>query len=103
MHLEPGSFGHTLFLAWFVVLLLLSVVAILVRTKRASGVERQQIKWLAFGAAPAILIVPFIASQFPEAYPLQQIFFLWLPVTIGIAVLRHRLYDIDRLVNRTAV
>jgi hypothetical protein len=103
LRLEPGSFGHTVFLAWFGVLLLLSVVSILVRAYRASGVERQQIKWLAFGAIPALLVVPFIASQFPQAFPLQQIFFMWLPVTIGIAVLRHRLYDIDRLVNRTAV
>ena len=103
LRLEPGSLGHTLFLAWFGVLLLLSVVSILVRAYRASGVERQQIKWLAFGAVPAILIVPFIASKFPQAFPLQQIFFMWLPVTIGIAVLRYRLYDIDRLVNRTAV
>ena len=101
LRLEPGSIGHTGFLAWFVALLLLSVAAILVRAKRASGVERQQIKWLAFGAVPALVVVPLIASRFPQAYPLQQIFFMWLPVTIGIAVLRYRLYDIDRLVSRT--
>ena len=85
------------------VLLVLSIASILLRAKRASGVERQQIKWLAFGAVPALLVVPFLASQFPQAFPLQQIFFMWLPLTIGIAVLRYRLYDIDRLVNRTVV
>lgn len=90
------TFGP-LFLAFLPVLLVMSTVSILVRARRASGVERQQIKWLALGAIPALLVIPWLAPQF------QQIFFMWVPVTIGIAVLRHRLYDIDRLVNRTAV
>jgi hypothetical protein len=101
----PDSFGalNTLMIGCLFALVVVSVASILLRAKRASGVERQQIKWLAFGAVPALLVVPFLASQFPQAFPLQQIFFMWLPVTIGIAVLRHRLYDIDRLVNRTVV
>lgn len=94
---------NALAIACLLVLAVLSVASVLVRAYRASGVERQQIKWLAFGAVPALLVVPLIASRFPQAYPLQQILFMWLPVTIGIAVLRYRLYDIDRLVNRTAV
>jgi len=92
-----------LFLAWWLALIVLSVVSILVRTHRASGVERQQIKWLAFGAAPGILVIPMVASSFPVFLPLQMVGFMWVPMTIGIAVLRHRLYDIDRLVNRTVV
>lgn len=100
---DPLGLINTLAIGCLFLLIVLSVVAILVRAKRASGVERQQVKWLAFGAIPALLVVPFIASQFPQAFPLQQIFFMWLPVTIGIAVLRYRLYDIDRLVNRSVV
>jgi hypothetical protein len=91
-----------LLLGLLLVLVVLSVASILLRAKRASGVERQQIKWLAFGAVAALLVV-LLASRFPQAFPLQQIFLMWLPVTVGIAVLRHRLYDIDRLVNRTVV
>lgn len=101
----PDPFGAllTLMIGCLIVLIVLSVASILVRAHHASGVERQQIKWLAIGAVPAILVVPFIAGQFPQAFPLQQIFFMWVPVTVGIAVLRYRLYDIDRLVKRTAV
>lgn len=91
------------FLAWWLALILMSVVSILVRTRRASGAERQQIKLLALGAVPGLVVIPSIAGFFPEARPLLMVFFMWVPVTIGIAVLRYRLYDIDRLVNRTAV
>lgn len=94
---------NSLLIAWLPVLLVMSVVSILVRTSRASGAERQQIKWLAFGAIPGVILVPVAASLFPQAFPLQMVFFMWLPLTVGVAVLRHRLYDIDRLVNRTAV
>jgi hypothetical protein len=95
--------GFLLMFVLLLVLMVLSVVSILVRTHRASGVERQQIKWLALGAVPGLLVIPLGASGFPQLLPLQQFFFMWLPVTIGIAVLRYRLYDIDRLVNRTVV
>jgi hypothetical protein len=81
----------------------MSVASILVRTHRASGAERQQIKWLAFGAIPGLLVIPGAANEFKELLPIQMLGFMWVPVTIGLAVLRYRLYDIDRLVNRTAV
>jgi len=98
-----AGLGFVLMLALLLVLMFLSVISILLRTHRASGVERQQIKWLALGAVPGLLVIPLAASGFPQLLPLQQVFFTWLPVTIGIAVLRYRLYDIDRLVNRTVV
>jgi hypothetical protein len=98
-----AGLGFLLIFALLLLLMLLSVVSILVRTHRASGVERQQIKWLAIGAVPGLLVVPLAATGFPLLLPLQQVFFTWLPVTIGIAILRYRLYDIDRLVKRTAV
>jgi hypothetical protein len=90
-----------LFLAWWLGLILMSVVSIIVRTKRATGAERQQIKLLAFGAVPGLVVIPSIASVFREALPFQMVFFMWVPATIGVAVFRNRLYDIDRLVSRT--
>ena len=96
-----GGLGFLLFFALLLLLMLLSVVSILVRTHRASGVERQQLKWLAIGAVPGLLVIPLAATGFPQLIAFQPVFFTWLPVTIGIAVLRNRLYEIDRIISRT--
>jgi hypothetical protein len=92
-----------------------SILSVVVRMRRARGDERLQIKWLAYGALPigAIfvlqpLIQPVVISNFgSEAggwlFTLQHIAFLSVPIAIGIAILRYRLYDIDHLINRTLV
>jgi hypothetical protein len=65
-------------------------------------VERQQIKWFAYGA---VLSIPL--SLFPEADPwgpyLEFLGTVLLVTGLGIGILRYRLWDIDRLVNRTVV
>ena len=71
--------------------------------RRASGDRRQQLKWLAAGAATTIVI---LAASFaiPDTSVSGQVLGLGLaalPVGIGIGILRYRLYDIDRLVSRT--
>jgi hypothetical protein len=97
-----------------VVALVASILSLVVRMRRARGDERQQIKWLAYGALPigAIFVLSFIqpvvVSTFGlEAsawlFVLQHIAFLSVPLAIGIAILRYRLYDIDHLINRTLV
>jgi hypothetical protein len=79
-----------------------SVVGLVLRFHHAGAVQRQQIKWFAYGA---VLSIPL--SLFPEARP-------WGPYAeflgtvlllggLGIGILRYRLWDIDRLVNRTLV
>ncbi len=76
--------------------------------RRASGVYRQQLKWLATGAA--VTIASGIASS---AIPtsgsattvlLNNLFtcgLAALPVSMGVAILRYRLYEIDRIISRT--
>ncbi len=77
------------------------------RWRRAGGVERQQIKWFAYAAV--LIGVGFFASlvfsgQLSSlAWTLFIVGFMGLPVATGIAILRYRLYDIDRLINRTLV
>ncbi len=87
--------------------------SLLVRLRRASGVERQQVKWFAYAVAATICGVTF-AYMIPGTIDTP----LWferagfvlnvavtpaIPVSIGIAILRYRLYDIDRIINRTLV
>jgi hypothetical protein len=83
--------------------------SVIVRFRSARGVEREQLKWLAFaGVTYAAAFVIYVAANAlgqPQtiATSLTAIAFLGLPVSIGIAIVRHRLYDIDRIINRTLV
>ena len=94
--------------ALLVVLGLLSGAGSLVlRFRRARGVERLQLRWLVVGAvlAAVALLVAVVALQSPEAGDLFQVTFglslALLPLATGAAILRYRLYDIDRIVSRT--
>jgi hypothetical protein len=86
--------------------ILAALVSLIARFRRATGSERQQLKWFAYGTAlllllPATGLVGELSSQAGNLAAAAVV--SSLPVTIGIAVLRYRLYDIDRLVNRTVV
>jgi hypothetical protein len=90
----------------FVVLVLASLV---LRFRRARGDERQQLKWFTFAAAVPVVLGPTLGSVVERVRPpvVGSVFFMLListiPTAIGVAVLKYRLYDIDRLINRTAV
>jgi hypothetical protein len=91
-----------------VVLVLAPVAALFLRFRRATGEERQQIKWAVY--AVAVLSVASTAVSIWPALDGSRIAtvlflagFLAIPTAIAIAVLRHRLYDIDILINRTLV
>jgi len=74
------------------------------RFRRSAGIEREQIKWLAFAALPILILGPL--SSFVPGKPIQilsAISQVGLPTAVAIAVLRYRLYDIDVLINRTLV
>jgi hypothetical protein len=90
----------------------LSAASLFVRFRKASGDQRAQLKWVAYaGAAVAITLVPasvsasgFSASAWAKTSQIVLICaFASLPVAVGIAVLRYRLYDIDRIINRSLV
>ena len=90
------------------ILLAGSVLSLVVRFHRAGGVERQQIKWVAF--AMLVMFLTLLTSELfipSDALLLDAIvsgaaFFL-LPLSIGLAVLRYRLYDLDVVVRKTVV
>jgi len=89
----------------FPLVLTLSVVsmaALVVRFRRSTGVERQQIKWFAYGAMIGIPLG--LPAEVPIWGPILELIQPPLMFAgLGIGMFRYRLYDIDRLLNRTLV
>jgi hypothetical protein len=86
--------------------LLVAGASLVVRFRRASGVERQQLKWLLYAVAIAILGTPLLSlapSRTPELVVdlASALLIALIPVAVGLAILRYRLYDIDRIISRT--
>jgi hypothetical protein len=83
-------------------LLAATIVSLVVRFRRSRGVERQQLKWFAY--AGVLVVLAALSTQVvPSLGNLPWVMVIALPVAVGIAILRYRLYDIDRLINRTLV
>ena len=89
-----------------------SLAALVVRFRRSRGVERQQMKWLAFaGAVPvSAFTLSFLISPFFDDGLLVDVVFIvgftglmLIPVAVAVAILRYRLYEIDRVISRTLV
>jgi hypothetical protein len=84
-----------------------SAISVIVRARRAGRVERQQIKWLAYGGALVVgttLVGGVIAIwNVTVSIAVIDLAFLGLPIFTGIAIARYRLYDIDLVINRTLV
>jgi len=84
-----------------------SAVSLIVRMRRAGRTERQQVKWLAYWGAVAVGAVfasgiVFIWSV-DASIAIVGFGLIGLPVFTGMAIVRHRLYDIDIVINRTLV
>ena len=98
--------------ALMLTLLLVAASSQLVRLRRARGVEQQQIKWFAYAVVIAstgsilTYVVP-VAIGAPLLGLVSYVPFVVgvvsVPISMGIAILRYRLYDIDLLINRTLV
>ena len=100
--------------------MLASAFGLVLRYRRSVGEERQQIKWIAFAASLVglvYLVAMFASFVFPSGAWFAPGSPLWLdlvsygalltftgvPISVGIAILRHRLYDIDLVINRALV
>jgi hypothetical protein len=120
--LESADLVLDVLLAAFLALLWLCVlscaVALVRRLRRASGLERLQLRWLAAAGAvqAGLLVLSLAATEVAAAVsPGQQpawltaidtvrlVSFALLPAAIGTALLRHRLYDLDRVINSALV
>jgi hypothetical protein len=95
------------FIALFISILL-AVVALVLRFRRARGDERQQLKWFASaGALFALACMAALTPWMPSSDTLGQmailLAFAGIPIAAGVAILRYRLYDIDVVINRALV
>ena len=91
----------------------MGATALLLRFRRSRGIERQQLKWIAyaallFGIQQGGLVVGRLAGLVPDTElawleVVDTFIFVFCFVAIAVAVLRYRLYEIDRLINRTLV
>lgn len=91
-----NDIGHALIFPSMVA----GIIGLGLRVRRADAIERLQLKWFAFGAS--LVVVSILIQIGPLATPWLEMFSLTaLPIVIGIAILRWRLYDIDRIVSRT--
>jgi hypothetical protein len=101
--LEGVDLVGPLFAAYYVILLL-AAASLLVRFRRARGEERQQLKWVVFGGV--LFPVSFLVEELHNP-TLNAVSDLLAVVAfcgaITIAILKYRLYDIDRIINRTLV
>jgi hypothetical protein len=97
-----------------------SAVSLVLRYRRSKGDERQQIKWIAF-AASLVALTYLIAMLASFVHPSEAwttvgsvwwlniltiaalLSFVTIPIAVGFAVLKYRLYDIDLIINRTLV
>jgi hypothetical protein len=103
---DSGIVGFVLYLL-LVGCGLACLTALLVRFRRSRGIERQQLKWLLFACAITIAIFLIVQPNTSNEWDLGMLlalpFFPSVPVAAGVAILRYRLYEIDRLLNRTLV
>jgi hypothetical protein len=80
--------------------------SLVVRFRRAHGLERQQLRWMALAAALAGVLVLAVAVAAPTGNEqllgwLSAVCVALLPLATGAAILRYRLYDLDRIISRT--
>ena len=103
-------FGVLRGVAWVLVFfsLLGALASIFVRFRRSRGDERQQLKWMLFSAS--LLVVSFAGWGLLEEAGGEELAgiamglgLISVPIAVGVAILKYRLYDIDVIINRTLV
>ena len=105
--LEPVAAALDAFASWTAFIAFgAAALAVLLRYRRGNEIERHQLKWLIAVSAVVAIAFPIALILPPSSYADVFLFagllaLLALPVAIGVAILRYRLYDIDRIISRT--
>ena len=90
------------------IIFLLALFSIVVRFRRSRGIERLQLKWVAYAGSVMVtgFFVAFVSGQTllsDIGFITGVVGFVLLPIAVGIAILRYRLFDIDRVISKTLV
>ncbi len=83
---------------------LAALASVIVRFRRSTGIEHEQLKWFAYASVSEVAILALALTKFvpsPVDMILAALVAPLVPIAVGIAILRYRLYEIDRLVSRT--
>jgi signal transduction histidine kinase len=110
----PSGNGWAGFVAWFGGILIMAgaTVSVILRLRRSRGEERQQMKWFTYAVAATVggivawTVISIIDNNLPQG-PFDAIILLGfgiaLPIACGIAILKHGLYEIDVVINKTVM
>src|SRR5215204_5836587 len=91
------------------VMLFASGASLVLRLRRSVGEERQQLKWVVYSdallaiAVPSTILVIIVLQSLESVRVFFAVLFPLIPISVGIAILKYRLYDIDLIINRTLV
>ena len=104
-----GQVVEVIGVSGFFVLVVAVVVSVVARFRRSSGMRRQQLKWFVFAVLLWVAWIPvtLIPEVLLDGDPPAALNLAWvipvglIPASIGLAILRHRLYEIDRIISRT--
>jgi hypothetical protein len=106
---RQGSLGQGIWIMGFGCLLL-AAAGVVVRYRRSAGEERLQLKWFAYAVAVNLVLLAVTTPLAGSGGEAWQVAFslavvtgvgLALPVTVGVAVLKYRLYAIDKIISRS--
>ena len=97
--LDGSSFGFVA-LVLYAASIVLAVLEVATRYRRADAIVRAQVRWVAAAGAVPMLLIPFILVA-DWLWSLWFLSSMLLPLAIGVALLRYRLFDIDRIIGRT--
>jgi hypothetical protein len=81
--------------------LLAGVISMIIRFRRSGTEQRLQLKWFMYASAVAAAVILVAAQSGNDPLLEWEVVFPLFPVAVGIAILKYRLYDIDRLISRT--
>jgi two-component system NarL family sensor kinase len=90
-------------LVLYAVSLVATLVCLVLRFRASRGVERQQLRWVAAGATVAVFVLMPLPVPGRPPVVLVYVAVLCVPASVAVAVLRYRLWDLDRLISRALV
>jgi amino acid transporter len=96
----PLTTAYSLETSGQLLVLLAGAASLVARFRRAGPVERLQLKWFTYAAVVVAAVTVVVSNLTSNPLPVFEVFFPLIPVAVGVAILKYRLYDIDRIISR---